>query len=67
MKEYQYRLEQVALAPLTRTGRGFYLLVGVLVGIILVALYAYSTQLDRGLAVTGMASTQNKVCTESTS
>lgn len=61
MKEYQSRLEQVALEPLVRTGRGFYLLVGALVGIILVALYAYSTQLDRGLIVTGMGSTQSKV------
>ncbi len=47
-------LERTVLRPLTRTGKGYYLVVGVLVLVVLWALYAYSTQLRDGLIVTGM-------------
>jgi molybdopterin-containing oxidoreductase family membrane subunit len=48
------RLEGTVLAPLTRTGRGYYLIVGFLALVVLWALYAYVTQLRQGLIVTGM-------------
>ncbi len=47
-------LERTVLRPLTRTGKGYYLVVGALVLVVLWALYAYSTQLREGLIVTGM-------------
>jgi len=53
--------EQTALAPLRRTGRGFYFLVLGLLIVIGIGLYAYTIQLHRGLRVTGMAPTLNKV------
>ncbi len=55
------RLERTALAPLAQTSKGYYLLLAVLLAIIGVGVYAYSTQLQRGLAVTGMAPTVNKI------
>ena len=54
-------LEETALAPLRRTGAGYYVLVVILVGLVGLGAYAYSIQLRRGLAVTGMAATANKV------
>ncbi|MDK1292945.1 MAG: polysulfide reductase NrfD, partial [Actinomycetota bacterium] len=54
------RLERTALAPLTQTGRGYYIFVGFLLAVISVGTYAYFTQLQCGLAVTGMAPTGNK-------
>lgn len=54
------RLERTALAPLTRTGKGYYIFVGLLLAVIGAGVYAYFTQLQRGLAVTGMAPTGNK-------
>ncbi|MBI2864995.1 MAG: polysulfide reductase NrfD [Chloroflexi bacterium] len=51
---YRDRLERVALEPLAKTGKGFYLVVAVLGAIVLWGLYAYSRQLSSGLAVTGM-------------
>ena len=54
-------LEETALAPLRRTGPGYYLMVLVLTGLVGLGAYAYSIQLRRGLAVTGMAATADKV------
>ncbi|MBI2304745.1 MAG: polysulfide reductase NrfD [Chloroflexi bacterium] len=51
---FRPRLERTALAPLTRTGKGYYLLAGTLLLIVGWGLYAYSTQLQQGLIVTGM-------------
>jgi molybdopterin-containing oxidoreductase family membrane subunit len=42
------------LRPLVRTGKGYYLVVGVMLLVVLWGLYAYSTQLREGLIVTGM-------------
>jgi molybdopterin-containing oxidoreductase family membrane subunit len=55
------RLEELTLAPLRRTSRGYYLLVFGLLLVLGVGVYAYLTQLVKGLAVTGMAPTVNKV------
>ncbi len=52
--EWRARLERLALAPLARTGRGYWLWLAGLVAIIGWAVYAYSTQLGDGLIVTGM-------------
>ena len=54
-------LEELALAPLVHRGRGYRLLVGSLAVVVGIGAYAYWTQLRDGLAVTGMASTVNKV------
>jgi molybdopterin-containing oxidoreductase family membrane subunit len=61
MDEFGTRLEERALAPLGRARLTYYLLILGLLGILGFGLYAYSTQLSRGLSVTGMASTGNKV------
>ncbi len=47
-------LERTALRPLIRTGRGYWLVVGVLLLVALWGLYAYTTQLRNGLVVTGL-------------
>jgi len=54
-------LEDAALAPLRRTGPAWFVLVAVLAALVGFGLYAYTTQLRRGLAVTGLAPTLNKV------
>lgn len=54
-------IEDLALAPLKHTGRSYYLFIGGLLAVIGIALYAYGTQVARGLSVTGMAPTLNKV------
>lgn len=54
VEEYRRRLEDRALSPLTRTGKGYYLLVGVLVLIVAWGIYAFSVQMRDGLYVTGM-------------
>src|SRR6266516_3252080 len=46
--------ESRLIADLTNTSRGFYLLVAGLLAIIAVGAYAYFTQLNEGLGVTGM-------------
>ena len=51
------RLETVVLRPLTRTSRGWYVWTAVLLALIAVGAVAYLTQLERGLAVTGMRDT----------
>jgi len=48
------RIEEKILTPLTKTGRGFYLLVLILLGFIGLGLSAWITQLIKGLGVTGM-------------
>jgi Ni/Fe-hydrogenase subunit HybB-like protein len=54
-------LDTTALAPLRRAGRGYWFLILALLAVIGFGIYAYSVQLRRGLAVTGMAPTLNKV------
>src|SRR3989304_8079435 len=54
LAEFRQRLERTALAPLTRSGKGYYLLIAALLLVVFWALYAYSTQLQQGLIVTGM-------------
>lgn len=54
IEEFRNRLEDRVLSPLTRAGRGYYLLVGFLLLIIAWGVYAYYTQLREGLYVTGM-------------
>ncbi|MBI4340407.1 MAG: polysulfide reductase NrfD [Chloroflexi bacterium] len=54
LNQGQRLLETVTLAPLRHTSRGFYLLVGVLVGVIAWGVFAYSLQLREGLILTGM-------------
>ncbi|MBI2878742.1 MAG: polysulfide reductase NrfD, partial [Candidatus Rokubacteria bacterium] len=54
VEAFRRRLEERALAPLTRTGRGYYLLVGGLLLVVAWGLYAYTSQLREGLVVTGM-------------
>jgi molybdopterin-containing oxidoreductase family membrane subunit len=48
------RLEEVALAPLTRASRGYWAFVGLLAAVVTWGLYAYVTQVRTGLVVTGM-------------
>ena len=54
MTSYRERLEERTLAPATTTSRGYWLLIAVLVSVIALGVYAWSTQLDDGLVVTGM-------------
>lgn len=54
-------LEEIALAPIRKVGRGYYFLILGLLVVIGLGLFAYSIQLRRGLSVTGMAPTLNKV------
>jgi molybdopterin-containing oxidoreductase family membrane subunit len=51
---WRQRLEQTAVAPITRTSRGYYLWVTFLLMVIAWGAYAYSRQLQDGLIVTGM-------------
>jgi len=51
---WRERLERTALAPITRTSRGYYLWVAFLLMVIAWGAYAYSHQLQDGLIVTGM-------------
>jgi len=50
----QEDLQRTVLRPLTHTGKGYYLIVGVLLLVVLWGVYAYSTQLAQGLIATGM-------------
>ncbi|MBI4339375.1 MAG: polysulfide reductase NrfD [Chloroflexi bacterium] len=52
--EYRERLEKRVLAPLTSTGKGYYLLVAALLAVVGWGAYAYFTQLREGLIVTAM-------------
>ncbi len=52
--DYQERLEQTTLRPALTTSRGYWVLVGSLLAVIGLGLYAWTTQLDDGLIVTGM-------------
>jgi molybdopterin-containing oxidoreductase family membrane subunit len=54
-------LERSVLSPLRRTGRGYRSLIAGLLVVIGIGVYAYTIQLRRGLSVTGMAPTVNKV------
>ena len=61
MDDANTRLEDVALAPLRKTGPGYYFLIAGLLLVIAGAVYAYITQVASGLSVTGMSPTVNKV------
>lgn len=52
--EFRRGLEERVLAPLTKTGKGYHLLVGFLLLVLAWGVYAYFTQLREGLIVTGM-------------
>jgi len=54
-------LEETALAPMRRTGPSYYVLIGALLAVVGLGVFAYSIQLRRGLSVTGMAATGDKV------
>jgi Ni/Fe-hydrogenase subunit HybB-like protein len=54
-------LERVALRPLRPVGRGFSALIVGLLAVVALGAFAYSIQLRRGLAVTGMGTTQDKI------
>jgi len=54
MTSYRERLEERTLAPATTVSRGYWLLIGFLVSVIAFGFYAWTTQLDDGLVVTGM-------------
>ena len=51
---WRERLEQAALAPVTKTSRAYYVWVAFLLIVIGWGVYAYSRQLQDGLVVTGM-------------
>jgi molybdopterin-containing oxidoreductase family membrane subunit len=61
MDEASRRVEEAALAPLQGTGRGYALIVAMLLSVLGAGTYAYSRQLSDGLSVTGMAPTVNKI------
>jgi len=52
--DWRQRLEETALRPLIHTGKGFYLVVGLLLLILGWGAYAYSLQIREGLIVTGL-------------
>ena len=52
--EWRERLEQRALAPLVSTGRGYLIWVALLIVVLGWGIYAWTTQLQNGLVVTGM-------------
>jgi molybdopterin-containing oxidoreductase family membrane subunit len=55
MKQHQTNpADPVLLAPILRTGRGYWVLVAILAAIVAVGLYAWAQQLTLGLSVTGM-------------
>lgn len=54
VESYRRRLEERVLSPLLRLGRGYLLLVSLLLAVVGWGAYAYSTQLRHGLIVTGM-------------
>jgi len=55
------RLEDLALAPLRRTSRAYMLLVLGLLLVLATGLFAYAIQVVKGLTVTGMAPTVNRI------
>ncbi|MDP2954002.1 MAG: NrfD/PsrC family molybdoenzyme membrane anchor subunit [Chloroflexota bacterium] len=54
VESFRARLEHTALAPMARSGRGYFLWVLFLLGVVALGVYAYATQLREGLIVTGM-------------
>ena len=50
-------MERLLIQPLTRGSLRYYSFIAVLIGIVSVGVYAYITQLQQGLVVTGMRST----------
>jgi len=54
LREYERRLEETTLRPVLVTSSWYWVLVGVLLAVIGVGVYAWTTQLDNGLVVTGM-------------
>ncbi len=54
LSAYQARLEEATLRPALRTTRGYWWLVTFLALVIALGVYAWTTQLDDGLVVTGM-------------
>jgi molybdopterin-containing oxidoreductase family membrane subunit len=54
MTQYRDRLEEVTLRPGLKTSRRYWVVVALLIAVIGWGAYAYSVQLDNGLAVTGM-------------
>ncbi len=54
LKSYRERLEAATVRPTLETSRRYWVLIAVLLGVIGVGLYAWTTQLNDGLIVTGM-------------
>ncbi len=54
LTDYRQQLEETTLRPALATSRGYWLLIGALLSVIGLGLYAWTTQLDEGLVVTGM-------------
>ena len=54
VKSYRERLEETTLRPVLHTSTKYWILIGILLVVIGVGLYAWLTQLDEGLIVTGM-------------
>lgn len=54
IKKSEDEMEEVLYEPLLSSGKAYYILVGVLLAIIGLGAYAYYTQLQEGLVVTGM-------------
>ncbi len=55
LRERVARMEAAVLAPLTRTGLGYYVLMALLLATFAWGAYAWSVQIRRGLAVTGLS------------
>jgi molybdopterin-containing oxidoreductase family membrane subunit len=52
--KFRARLENTALAPMARPGKGYFLWMGFLSAVVALGVYAYSNQFREGLIVTGM-------------
>jgi len=53
--ERRLRMEEAVLAPLTRTGPGYVALMALMLAVFAWGVYAWTVQLRRGLAVTGLS------------
>ncbi len=54
VSSYRSRLEEATLRPALVTSRAYWILLGALLAVVGVGIYAWATQVDEGLIVTGM-------------